>query len=281
MRIIFPFVLLFITLSCDDLNKASKDILIARVNNNYIYKSDIELLNLKFSSVNDSIVKVKSYIDNWAKNHLLYEKSILNISNEKKYVIDQLIDEYKFNLYNNSYRENIVKYKIDTLITEIQLRDYYMKNFSNFLLKEPLYKIRFIGLPKDNIDRKQISRRFQRFSESDKVFIDSLSYQFTKSFLNDSIWITKKTLLNIAPFVDPEKVLKIKKPKYFEFEQAIQLYLFKIEDYLNKNEVSPFSYIERTIRSLVFSKRKLEFLKRFDQEIINDAIENKKYELYK
>ena len=98
MRIIFPFVLLFITLSCDDLNKASKDILIARVNNNYIYKSDIELLNLKFSSVNDSIVKVKSYIDNWAKNHLLYEKAILNISNEKKYVIDQLIDEYKFNL---------------------------------------------------------------------------------------------------------------------------------------------------------------------------------------
>jgi len=281
MRIIFPFVLLFITLSCDDLNKASKDILIARVNNNYIYKSDIELLNLKFSSVNDSIVKVKSYIDNWAKNHLLYEKSILNISNEKKYVIDQLIDEYKFNLYNNSYRENIVKYKIDTLITEIQLRDYYMKNFSNFLLKEPLYKIRFIGLPKDNIDRKQISRRFQRFSESDKVFIDSLSYQFTKSFLNDSIWITKKTLLSIAPFVDPEKVLMIKKPKYFEFEQAIQLYLFKIEDYLNKNEVSPFSYIERTIRSLVFSKRKLEFLKKFDQEIINDAIENKKYELYK
>ena len=148
-------------------------------------------------------------------------------------------------------------------------------------MKEPLYKIRFIGLPRDNIDRAAISRRFMRYSEGDKVFLDSLSYQFTESFLNDSIWITKKTLLDIAPFINPEKVLSIKKPQYFEFEQSLQLYLFKIEDYLKKNEVSPFSYIETTIRNLVFNQRKLEFLKNFDQEIINDAIENKKFEIYK
>ncbi|MBU78643.1 MAG: hypothetical protein CMD29_00765 [Flavobacteriales bacterium] len=281
MKLYKQFILLIIIFSCDDLSKASQDRLIARVNNNYLYESDIDFLDIKFSSSYDSILKVKSYINGWAKNQLLYEKAILNISNEKKLKIDQLIDDYKFDVYNNSYKENIVKYKIDTSITEKQLLNFYKINFSNFLLKEPLYKIRFIGLPRDNIDRAAISRRFMRYSEGDKVFLDSLSYQFTESFLNDSIWITKKTLLDIAPFINPEKVLSIKKPQYFEFEQSLQLYLFKIEDYLKKNEVSPFSYIETSIRNLVFNQRKLEFLKNFDQEIINDAIENKKFEIYK
>ena len=175
----------------------------------------------------------------------------------------------------------IVKYKIDTIITENQLIDYYKRNFSNFLLKEPLYKIRFIGLPRDNIDRKFISNRFTRFSKEDKVFLDSISFQFTESFLNDSIWINKKTLLKIAPFINPEKVLSIKKPQYFQFEQSLQLYLFKIEDFLKENEVSPFSHIKNSIRNLVFNQRKFDFLKKFDQEIINDAIENKKFEIYK
>ena len=281
MKIFKIIFLLFIIISCDDLNKASQDELIARVNNNYLYKSDIDNLNIEFSSSYDSIIKVKSYINTWAKNYLFYEKALLNISISQKQIIDKLINNYKFDIYNNTYKENIVKYKIDTIITENQLIDYYKRNFSNFLLKEPLYKIRFIGLPRDNIDRKFISSRFTRFSNEDKVFLDSISFQFTESFLNDSIWINKKTLLKIAPFINPEKVLSIKKPQYFQFEQSLQLYLFKVEDYLKKNEVSPFSYIETTIRNLVFNQRKLEFLKNFDQEIINDAIENKKFEIYK
>ena len=281
MKIFKIIFLLFIIISCDDLSKASQDELIARVNNNYLYKSDIENLNIEFSSSYDSIIKVKSYINTWAKNYLFYEKALLNISISQKQIIDKLINNYKFDIYNNTYKENIVKYKIDTIITENQLIDYYKRNFSNFLLKEPLYKIRFIGLPRDNIDRKFISSRFTRFSNEDKVFLDSISFQFTESFLNDSIWINKKTLLKIAPFINPEKVLSIKKPQYFQFEQSLQLYLFKIEDYLKENEVSPFSHIKNSIRNLVFNQRKFEFLKKFDQEIINDAIENKKFEIYK
>ena len=281
MKIFKIIFLLFIIISCDDLSKASQDELIARVNNNYLYKSDIDNLNIEFSSSYDSIIKVKSYINTWAKNYLFYEKALLNISISQKQIIDKLINNYKFDIYNNTYKENIVKYKIDTIITENQLIDYYKRNFSNFLLKEPLYKIRFIGLPRDNIDRKFISSRFTRFSNEDKVFLDSISFQFTESFLNDSIWINKKTLLKIAPFINPEKVLSIKKPQYFQFEQSLQLYLFKIEDYLKENEVSPFSHIKNSIRNLVFNQRKFEFLKKFDQEIINDAIENKKFEIYK
>ena len=102
MKLYKQFILLIIIFSCDDLSKASQDKLIARVNNNYLYKSDIDFLDIKFSSSYDSILKVKSYINGWAKNQLLYEKAILNISIEKKLKIDQLDDAYKFDIYNNT-----------------------------------------------------------------------------------------------------------------------------------------------------------------------------------
>ena len=48
MKIFKIIFLLFIIISCDDLSKASQDELIARVNNNYLYKSDIDNLNIEF-----------------------------------------------------------------------------------------------------------------------------------------------------------------------------------------------------------------------------------------
>ena len=50
--------------------------------------------------------------------------------------------------------------------------------------------------------------------------------------------------------------------------------------YLSKNEKAPLSSVENRIRNIVFNQRKLDFLKKFDQEIINDAIQNKKFEIY-
>ena len=275
------FVLVLITIfSCQDLNNVANDKLIARVNNNYLYESDIIKLNLNFSSVSDSIVNIQNFINKWARNHLLYSQSLINIPLGKRQELDNLVNQYRLDLYNNNYKESIIKAKIDTLISYKQLKEYYDRNNSVFTLKEPLYRFRFIELPKDNVDRKEIAKRFKRFSNFDKKFIDSLSFQFNNSFLNDSIWVTKKTLLQYAPFLVSRDFLLLKKSKYFELEQSIQLYLFKIEDYLPVKEIAPLSYVENTIRNIVFNERKLEFLKNFNQGILNDAIKNKKFEIY-
>ena len=278
---IFLIFLIFTTSGCADLNNTRQNQLIARVDNNYLYMSDIDEFIFKFSSISDSIIQTQNYINSWEKNHLQYEKSILNIPNKNKNLLNKLVEDYRLDLFNNSYKSSIVKAQIDTLITQKQLLEYYSVNTSVFSLKESLFRYRFIEFPKNNIDRKEITKRFIRFSNSDKVFLDSLSFQFSNSFLNDSVWVKKNTILNNTSFLTPKKLLSLKKSKIFELEESIQVYLFKIEDYLFKDEVAPLSFVENTIRNIVFNQRKLEFLKKFDQEIINDAIQNKKFEIYK
>ena len=265
---------------CNELNNSRQNQLIARVDNNYLYMSDIDQINLKFSSVSDSIFKTHNYINTWAKNILLYDKSLLNIKDENKKALDKLLNQYKLDLYNNNYKSSIVKAQIDTLITQNQLNNYYKINSSMFLLKESLYSYRFIGFPKNNIVRNEITKRFIRYSDLDKTFLDSLSFQFSNSFRNNTMWSNKKSLLQNASFLTSKDLINIKKSQIFEVEDTIQVYLFKIEDYLSKNEIAPLSSVENTIRNIVFNQRKLEFLKNFDQEIINDAIQNKKFEIY-
>ena len=80
---------------------------------------------------------------------------------------------------------------MDTLITKPLIDSFYEVNKQSFLLKEPLYRIRHISLPLDNVDRKEIRLRFKRFEDEDIRFLDSLSFQFSNYFLSDSIWLNQ------------------------------------------------------------------------------------------
>ena len=86
---------------------------------------------------------------------------------------------------------------------------------------------------------------------------------------------------NALSFLFHKDLISLKKSEIFEVDNSFQLSLLKIEDYMPKNEIAPLTFVENTIRNIVFNQRKLEFLKNFDKEIINDAIQNKKFETYK
>ena len=55
----------------------------------------------------------------------------------------------------------------------------------------------------------------------------------------------------------------------------------KINNVIDKNEVSPYEYVKSTLKELIINRRKLELIKKFEKEITDDAIKNKNYEIYK
>jgi len=56
--------------------------------------------------------------------------------------------------------------------------------------------------------------------------------------------------------------------------------LLYVADVRLQNENVPFSMVKKTIEKIVFNRRKLSFIKQFDQEILNDAIQTNKFEIY-
>lgn len=270
-----------VTINCSGITNNTQDRLVARAENHFLYLSDIEDALDSFQSKEDSLVKVRNFINNWARKKLIYEKSLVNLPESKIAELNSMVDNYESNLFRNAYREFVLKSLMDTMVNSQLITEFYQSNKQNFKLREPLHRIRFISFPFDNVDRKEIIKRFRRFEPEDITFLDSLSFQFSSYFLADSLWLNQVETFEKVTFLDNDNANNfLKKKKYYEVKDSLDLYLFELVERLERNELAPLPYIENTIRSIVFNKKKIEFLKVFDNDILEDAIKTTKFETY-
>lgn len=269
-------------ISCKEFNTNINDKVIARVDNDYLFSSDLQKLNYDYKSKEDSLITINSFINKWALERILLRQSLINLSEEKLTRIENLVQDYKFDLLANNYTEFVVSSKLDTILSSIETYDFYSKNLNNFKLNSPIYRVKYINFLKNNVDRRQITRSFKRFNDSDKRFIDSLSFQFLDSFLADTIWLNKGELIKNIPFINSNNFEDyfLKKRKYFEIKGETDLSLFNIIESIEANRIAPFSYVENVVANIVLNKKKLDLIENFNNEILNDAIKTKKFEVY-
>ena len=96
------------------------------------------------------------------------------------------------------------------------------------------------------------------------------------------MWLAKIELIRTLPIINENNFEDyLKKSQFFLIEDAFEVYLLFVNDYILRNEVAPLVSVENTIRKIVFNKRKLDFIKQFDKEILQDAIQTKKFQLYR
>jgi hypothetical protein len=272
------FLLFFI--SCDQF-VVNKEEVIARVGAVYLYRTDLEKGLDAFVNEADSILKSRNYIDQWARNQILMQQAEINLDIDIINKLELLVDQYKIDLYSNTYKQSVINKAINTDITSQKLDSFLLQNRSVFKLNAPLFQVRFIELPHDNVDLNEIKRSFQRFDEEDKDYLDSLSFQFTNHILADSIWINKSNLLSEVSFLNQENLnTYIKKSQFFEIEDSLGVYLFFVKDYLKKDDYSPSEVLYPTIKNILLNQRKLQFNNQFEKDIIQDAIKSKTYEIY-
>jgi len=276
----FLLILFLFSVSCNQF-KVSKEEVIARVGSVYLYRTDLEKELDLFINKDDSILKTRNFIDQWARNQIILQQAKINLNLEEIESLDALIDQYKIDLYSNTYKQTFLNKSIDTIISVQELDSFLIQNQSIFKLNSPLYQVRYIQLPHDNVDVNEIKRSFQRFNTEDVYFLDSLSFQFTNHILVDSVWINKSNLLSEISFLNQENLKKyIKKSQFFEIEDSLGVYLFFVKNHLMKGDIPPNEVLSPTIKNIILNQRKLKFNKQFEKNILHDAIKSKTYEIY-
>lgn len=276
----FSFLFLFLFLSCEQLTPKNEKV-IARVGEIYLYASDLEGQLTAFNNKSDSLLKTRNFIDSWAKSQLLFQLAEQNLKNEALEDLEELVKNYRNELYANTYLQSVVNTSLDTLVSTNEIDSFLIANNSVFKLNAPLYKARFIHLPPDNVDQFEIQRSFERFNQKDQLFLDSLSFQFYDFLLSDSIWLNRRDLINEIAFLskqNPDQYLK--KSQFFRVEDSLGVYLLYIKEFLEKGATAPRSLVESTIENIIRNQKKLKFIKQFEKEILQDAIKSKNYETY-
>ena len=277
-KFFFILLFLFLAIGCSNLSNNRTNDLIARAGEDFLYGNDLP----NFTSEEDSIRKFMNFVESWAKEKVLYDLSLVNLSQSKKNEIDELVNNYKVDLYINSYKDLIVNTRIDSIVSTSQVDSFYEQNNTNFKLNENLVKYRYIKVPNDNINISRIRRSIVRINEEDRSFLDSLNFQFADLKLNDSIWFTERDVISSIQFINQQnKSRYLSKNKLFTIEDSQYINFFIVKDILKSGNIPPISYLYERIKSTIINQRKLQLLQSLNKEILNDALKSRKYEIFK
>lgn len=267
---------LLVFISCNE-NIIVEDKPIAIVEDNVLYLEEIKSILPEGLSEKDSIAFVENYINKWATQHLLMSQAKFNLSEETQERFKKMLKEYEISLYTEAYKNAVVSKQQDTTISKARIETYYEENKENFYLNNELLKIRYLSFDKSYSDKKTITEAFKSFNQEDKELLTNKTYQFIKSNLNDSVWVKKDNLL-LDLAILKEKEIDLKKGDFIEIQDSLAVYLLKVSDKLNRNDIAPLSYIKPTIKEILLNIDRVNLIKKLEKDIIRDAIQNKKFQ---
>lgn len=282
-ELIYCLMAIFLLPSCNLLGESSskKDSrVVAKVYDEFLYEEDLKELFPTNLNAEDSVVVARELINSWAKQQLLMLKSELNMP-EVNPELEKLVAKYRNDLFINSFKEALIKQKLDTVVTTDQILDYYHKNKSSFKINEQLVKFKYIQIEKNNKDKKKLKNLFLAKGRNDLQMLDEESEQFISSFLSDSIWVRYSDVKNKLPFLknrDKDKV--VRKSNFVQESNDSGLYYLYLVDVIKENEIAPIRYISKVIEKMLLHKRKLELVNTIEEVLVDDAIKNKQFEIY-
>jgi len=225
---------------------------------------------------------VKSYLDNWIRQHLILHKAELNLTDKSRYIgIEKQLQDYRTSLINYAYKKELIRQKLDTVVTGIEIEDYYNDNLKNFELKDNIIKVIYVKVGKNSPVLNKVRRWYRSENEEDKILLEDYCHQFAKNFfLDDSSWILFDDLLKDVPVKTYNKEQFLKYNRFLEVEDSLNLYFVNIKDFKIKESTSPMSFEEDNIINIILNQRKLKLIKKMEESVYQDALANNNFEIY-
>ncbi len=278
--VVFSIGILFFA-SCDYFDFRSKEgeeeEIVAMVNSQKLFRDDIKSILPENYTKNDSILLVRSFINNWALKQLFLSKAEENSSLETTNEINKLVNEYRESLLINNYKEMLINQQLDTTIFANEIEDFYQLNNENFKLNEDIIKIKYLHFDHKVINKNELIRLFISERIDDLESLQKQQLSFKQFQFDDKIWTSVDRIESILPF---SRDILLNKTKYLEKQDSIGLYLISIHDVLVRNQTAPINYKKPQIKQMILHRRKIELIKDIEKILLNDATKNNDFKTY-
>lgn len=275
-----PIYLIILLLVCScDLPTNEESNAVARVGEDFLFKSDLE--DKIGPNGSDSIQITTRTINEWAEELLYLKKAEINLSSREKKRLEELVSTYRNDLYVKTYKDKAIQSQLDSIVEKEEIESYFEQNKLNFKTNKDLLRGRYVRVRNENYNLRSIRKSIRRFNEDDKVFLDSIALQFTTYSLNDSIWVQASQFFNRLPSITERRYKNfLKNDTFFELQDSLEVYLVVVEEVVLRNDLAPLDYVAPTLKQILINKRKLELMRQLDREIIEEGLRQNIYEVY-
>jgi len=282
MRRFFPLItLFFIVHGCSLFMEKNPEQPLARAFEHYLYPSDLGKVIPLGTNPEDSILLAKRYIETWVKDQLMEHMAEESLT-EEQMDFQKQIEEYHRSLLIFTYRQKLLEQKMDTVVTEGEILDYYEENSKNFLLDQDVIKGTFIKVPLSAPNLEQLRRWSWNSREEDLSQIEKYCITYAEKFSDfTDTWINFSSIKMQLPMKisDPSRYLQ----SYSNIETSDSLfrYLLHISDFLIEGEEAPVEMATKDITNIILNKRKIEFIRELEHRVYSDGVTRNQFEIYR
>lgn len=279
-KTIFAAIILSLIWGCKPTKQNDISDVIARVDEEYLSKSDlIDQIpnNLKGE---DSAQFAKQYINTWIKQKIMFHKAQLNITDETNNIA-QRVQEYREALYIHTYEQFLISQKEEDIkITEQEIEEYYNNHIDELTLHENIVKIDFIQLSKSLGKNDKIERWLQSYDAMDIDNLKDYCFQYANKFYFGSNWISANDLLRELPTPIEKPNMFLTYTEVYTDEDSLFSYYVKIHDFIESGSLAPIEYSKKSIDKILRQKKRHELVKSIRNNLYKDALNKNNFETY-
>jgi hypothetical protein len=230
-------------------------------------------------SSEDSTVLAHRYISSWALDHVYMEVAESQLS-EAERDVSQELETYRRSLLKYRYEQLFVNQRLDTLVSEEQVHEFYEKHSERFILKQPVVKARFMSMPSDSPNLKKIQKKMASDDPADVMEADSMAYLAAFKFMTwDDAGIDASTLAKEFGAEAPSVLSAMKKGWIERTDTNKVKSMAYVLDMTGSGSQAPLEYSAPFIKDMIISARKQVLLSTLEQDMMKDARESGKFEI--
>lgn len=280
-RFLKLFFIILIAAGCNKSNP--KRIPLAKAGNSILYLDQVTGVVPPGTNSTDSVALIKIYINKWAKRELMFLKAEQNLTPELMKDIDNQVREARANLVIYQYQRQMMLQKMDTIISDTELEDYYQNNKESFVLNSNIVKALFIKLPRETPGLSRIRNLASSNNQGSIQQLESLCYQFAEKFddFNED-WVSLNQIMAELPVEINNQDSFLRNTRFYETTNgdSTYTYLLSIRDYKLRSTLAPFEYVKDDIKRIIWNNRRLEFIQSLENGIYNDALKQNIFTIF-
>ena len=271
---------LLLMAGCDYFQKSSKEVVVAECYGKYLYESDLVGIVPEGATIMDSIQRVSTFIDSWVRRQVLIHQAENNLNTEELDLKKQM-DEYRNSLVIYAYESQLINQKLDTVVSEDEIAEYYEQNKEDFQLRNTMVRVAYVILEEDSKQKEDFRKLL---SDPDTLLLQNIdvlaTYYAEKSYLDVDHWMRLDELTSIIPIEILNAESFLKKNKFVCFDMNEHIYMVRFVEYLLEESTSPLDMVRNNIKSVILAQRKKALLDKMQTSVYEKAKRDRAFEVY-
>lgn len=249
------------------------DEVVSRVGDRALYRSELERFIPSGVSSEDSIALSRQYINTWAVEGLIQDLASEKLSKQELDVSEEL-EDYRRSLIKYRYEKRYINDRLDTVVVDNEIDDYYDSHKDMFKLQTPIVKARFLDIMKGSPRLEELKRKMASTDYEDMT-ADSLAWSSALRYVDCSDeWVD---LIDFARNfeIDYGTLLsKISGNGFVEImDEQGDLKIGYIMEMRRPGATAPIEYCQKRIKDIIISNRRRALMSTLERDLLDDALE--------